>query len=158
MDTLHSHNAVWPDATVGQFSGDIDRTPARTGPVDHCELPLTAHPASIGRARAFTRTTFADAGCVDDGTAELVVSELVTNAIVHADEPISLHLWARPGRIRVAVSDATTTDPTRREPPLDSTGGRGLTLVERLALQWGSEPHPTGKLIWAEMECTDGNP
>jgi anti-sigma regulatory factor (Ser/Thr protein kinase) len=121
--------------------------------MDHRYLPLTANPTSIRRARAFTHTTLVDAGCADDGAAELVVSELVTNAIVHASEPISLHLWPRRGHIRVGVSDATPSPPTRREPPLNQGHGRGLTLVERLALQWGCEPQPTGKLTWADLRC-----
>src|SRR6476659_75351 len=119
----------------------------------HKEFPLSAHPTSIRQARAHTSSTLSDAGCTDDGAVALVVPELVTNAIVHAGEPIALHLWPRRGHVRVGVSDASTMPPTQTEPLPGRRHGRGLRLVERLALRWGFDPHPSGKLTWAEMEC-----
>jgi anti-sigma regulatory factor (Ser/Thr protein kinase) len=119
----------------------------------HKEFPLSADPASVREARGYTRSALSEVGCTDSASVALVVSELVTNAIVHAREPISLHLWPARNRVRVGVSDASAAQPTPQEPSVGQPHGRGLAMIERLSLRWGFEPHPRGKLIWAEVNC-----
>jgi len=117
----------------------------------HREISLQPEPSSVRRARDFMRWSLADAGATDDGAIDIVVSELVTNAIVHGAAPIALHVWPRPGHIRVGVSDGSTVPPARRAAGTTDRTGRGLTIIERLAMQWGSDPLGRGKLTWADI-------
>ncbi|NXY93340.1 ATP-binding protein [Streptomyces sp. BR123] len=84
----------------------------------------------------------------------LMVSELVSNACVHAGGPSELVLRRTPDRLRLEVGDGSPEHPRRRtatDPALP--GGHGLLVVERLARDWGWEPRPdgTGKTVWAEV-------
>ena len=119
----------------------------------HREFLLSPLPTSIHRARELTRSVLTAAGCTDHGAAALVVSELVTNSIVHAEAPINLHIWPQRNPVRLGVSDGTTDPPARREPGQRATSGRGLAIIDRLALRWGSEPLGGGKMVWAEVPC-----
>jgi anti-sigma regulatory factor (Ser/Thr protein kinase) len=85
--------------------------------------------------------------------AQLLVSELVTNALTHGRPDITLQVRATPPGIGVAVSDhGTELPPTSVEPPQEpgSVHGRGLLLVDALADEWGVEPvePPPGKTVW----------
>ncbi|MGW0555880.1 ATP-binding protein [Streptomyces sp. NPDC002926] len=83
-------------------------------------------------------------------TTELIVSELVTNAIRHASAPIELRL-IHDGALICEVSDASSTSPhPRRAQELDE-GGRGLLLVGRLSERWGTRHTGSGKTNWAEQ-------
>lgn len=89
---------------------------------------------------------------VDDG--QVVASELVANAVRHArGETIRVTVTqVRPGRVRVAVVDLSHALPCRREPSPDDPRGRGLVLVEALAVAWGWDSMHWGKRVWAELE------
>jgi len=90
---------------------------------------------------------------VDDDSKEralLVVSELATNAIVHAGGVLYLQLYHAGGHIRIEVADASPKAPGPVKVYL--TSGRGLQMVESLASAWGSEPRPWGKVVWAELD------
>ena len=120
----------------------------------HQHFALPRDVSSVGRARYITRTCFAEAGYLgDQRRAEIVASELVTNSIVHAEAPINLHIWPQRNPVRLGVSDGTTDPPARREPGQRATSGRGLAIIDRLALRWGSEPLGGGKMVWAEVPC-----
>ncbi|WAX81321.1 SpoIIE family protein phosphatase [Streptomyces sp. KMM 9044] len=86
-------------------------------------------------------------------TAELVVSELVTNAIRHAAGPVRLRL-IRERALVCEVFDGGATTPHLRHPRAMDEGGRGLLLVSQLAQRWGTRFVPEGKVIWAEMSLT----
>ncbi|MGW1667329.1 SpoIIE family protein phosphatase [Streptomyces sp. NPDC002324] len=81
---------------------------------------------------------------------ELVVSELVTNAIRHAQPPVRLRLIHDRSLI-CEVSDASSTAPHMRRARSYDEGGRGLLLVAQLTRRWGTRPTPTGKTIWTEQ-------
>ncbi|WP_326580162.1 SpoIIE family protein phosphatase [Streptomyces sp. NBC_00481] len=81
---------------------------------------------------------------------ELVVSELVTNAIRHAEPPVQLRLIHDRSLI-CEVSDASSTAPHMRRARTYDEGGRGLLLVAQLTQRWGTRPTPTGKTIWTEQ-------
>ena len=88
-------------------------------------------------------------------SAVLLTSELVTNALVHARAPVSLHVQSQFGRISVAVADRSTTLPAPRaldDTPLGASG-RGLLIVAALATLWGSQyvPSAAGKVVWFEV-------
>ncbi len=82
--------------------------------------------------------------------ALLVVSELTTNAIVHAGGVLYLQVRHNDGQIRVEVADASARLPGPIK--VNLTSGRGLLMVEALAKAWGSEPRSWGKVVWAELE------
>ena len=81
----------------------------------------------------------------------LVVSELVTNAVRHAEPPLRLELQADDHRVTVAVADGSTGHPRPREAADDAEGGRGLPMIELLAAETGVRPHPPGKTVWAAL-------
>ncbi len=85
----------------------------------------------------------------------IVVSELVTNAIVHAPSPGELRLSLLPDVLRIAVTDGGTGAPEPRHASSTREGGRGLYLVNALTSAWGMEPLPDGgKVVWAELTRT----
>ena len=87
-------------------------------------------------------------------TAELVVSELVTNAVLHARTPIEVRLTVRPDLVRIEVHDGTSRRPPRRYFSDEATSGRGLRLVEELSEAWGVEMDGAGKTVWAELSTS----
>ncbi|MFF1398449.1 SpoIIE family protein phosphatase [Streptomyces sp. NPDC058287] len=84
-------------------------------------------------------------------SAELIVSELVTNAIRHAHGPIELRLIRTRNRLICAASDASSTSPHLRRATVSDEGGRGLFLIAQFAQRWGTRHTAEGKVIWAEL-------
>ncbi|MFI9328590.1 ATP-binding protein [Kitasatospora sp. NPDC052868] len=86
---------------------------------------------------------------------ELCASELIANALVHTGERCTVTVRRRVGRLRVEVADRCPELP-RRERDAESTGGRGLLLVEALAQAWGWYPSGAGKVVWFDfLESTE---
>ncbi|MFJ7960301.1 SpoIIE family protein phosphatase [Streptomyces sp. NPDC096319] len=118
------------------------------------ELP--SDPALVARARAMASEQLGRWGLDDLAfTTELVVSELVTNAIRHASGPIGLRL-IRDRSLICEVSDSQHTSPHARYAGNDEEGGRGLFMVAQLTEHWGTRYMPTGKTIWAEQALPVG--
>lgn len=115
------------------------------------ETELRAEPTEAERARARTRDQLQAWG-LDDliEVVELVVSELVTNAVLHGKAPVTLRL-ALNDVLRLEVHDASLCPPTPRRAGPEGPRGRGLELVGLLADQWGWQPAGHGKLVWAEL-------
>jgi serine phosphatase RsbU (regulator of sigma subunit)/anti-sigma regulatory factor (Ser/Thr protein kinase) len=112
---------------------------------------LPADPRSAGTARSAVAERLAAWGLEEaQFTTELVVSELVTNAVRHATAPITLRL-IRDDTLICEVSDGSTNAPHMRLARLTDEGGRGLYLVGRLADRWGTRYTGTGKTIWVEQ-------
>ncbi|MFE6822639.1 ATP-binding protein [Streptomyces sp. NPDC057690] len=85
-------------------------------------------------------------------TAELLTSELVTNALVHTDDDAVLTATVSPSGLRVEVRDSVAQRPRPRVPSADeATHGRGLVLVESLADTWGVRAQGGGKVVWFEL-------
>ncbi|MEV5880830.1 SpoIIE family protein phosphatase [Streptomyces sp. NPDC052101] len=110
-------------------------------------------PAAVGalRARATGKVAEWGLGAELAMTTELIVSELVTNALRYATPPIRLRLL-RDARLTCEVSDASSTAPRLRHARSTDEGGRGLFLVAQLAHRWGARYTAEGKIIWAEQE------
>ncbi|WP_308120631.1 ATP-binding protein [Streptomyces bambusae] len=88
--------------------------------------------------------------------AELLTTELVTNALVHTDQGAEVSATLDSGRLRVEVRDHTARRPRPYVPTADDgTHGRGLVLVDALADAWGVDPLGGGKVVWFEL---DGGP
>jgi anti-sigma regulatory factor (Ser/Thr protein kinase) len=119
----------------------------------HAELPPEA--ASVARARELVRSLFArtDLG-VDQDIVLLLVSELVSNAIVHARGNVGINAQQVGSSLRVEVRDSSSTLPAVQVGALDDVSGRGLHLVERLADRWGSRrlELDEGKTVWFELD------
>ena len=117
-------------------------------------LALEKGPAAAGAARAFVAELCRRWGCLDVvDSAELVVSELVTNAVVHARSHPQLLVSHRGRTLHLEVSDDSHSSPEPRDPTIDDEHGRGLLLVAAFSAAWGVEPTSSGKRIWAELPC-----
>jgi PAS domain S-box-containing protein len=112
---------------------------------------LPADPAVVADTRKQVGTKLADWGLADAAfVTELVVSELVTNAIRYAEGPIQLRL-IRDRTLICEVSDGSSTAPHLRRARAFDEGGRGLLLVSQLTERWGTRQTEHGKTIWAEQ-------
>jgi PAS domain S-box-containing protein len=115
---------------------------------------LPADPAFVADARKEATRQLTEWGLEELAfTTELVVSELVTNAIRHAEGPIRLRL-IRDSALICEVSDGGATAPHLRHPRTTDEGGRGLLLVSQFTQRWGTRFVPEGKVIWAEQSLT----
>ncbi|MCX4537206.1 amino acid permease [Streptomyces sp. NBC_00841] len=112
---------------------------------------LTAEPAMVGKARAMAMGQLGAWGLDElSFTTELIVSELVTNAIRYAAGPIHVRL-IRDQTLICEVADTGHTSPHLRHAAADDESGRGLFIVAQIAQQWGTRYTPTGKTIWVEQ-------
>jgi anti-sigma regulatory factor (Ser/Thr protein kinase) len=137
-------------------------------------LVLGALPSAVGCARLHSRNLMHEWGLPATAEAvELVVSELVTNAVLattgadgrprYADDlaglpEVHVRLSSDRARVIVEVWDTSTEAPARkRQAELDEPGGRGLMLVEALSERWGwgAVPGWAGKVVWAELRAAD---
>jgi anti-sigma regulatory factor (Ser/Thr protein kinase) len=85
------------------------------------------------------------------GCAALLTSELVTNAVLHAATPLCITLHILPDRIRVDVADGNPSFPSIKDYGRDAATGRGLTLFNTLASNWGVQAVDEGKIVWFEL-------
>lgn len=129
---------------------------ASVAPVKFVTRSLGADPSSVQEARRFVRETlslWALESLAQD--AQLVVSELVTNAIIHAKSRPELRLSRHEGNLRVEVLDDGMGTPDPRPPNETDEGGRGLYLIGALTAAWGIEEIASGgKTVWAELRPT----
>ena len=101
------------------------------------------------QARRWLSTTCRDLGCADLApAAEILVSELTTNAVLHAGTDSVLEADYEDRVLVVSVSDEQPGDFTFDGPNIDAEGGRGLCIVDDLANAWGVVPTTTGKSVW----------
>jgi anti-sigma regulatory factor (Ser/Thr protein kinase) len=108
-------------------------------------------------ARRFVTAELRSWGVVD-GTDDvpLLVSELATNAVLHARSDFEVTVLAHPGRVRVEVLDRNSRLPSVASVPADAYSGRGLMLVKAIAAAWGVDAHSDdGKTIWFEILLAD---
>ncbi|WP_234371707.1 MULTISPECIES: ATP-binding protein [unclassified Streptomyces] len=91
---------------------------------------------------------------LDDETADgirLVASELITNAVVHGEGPVTVALFHCPGRLVIEVLDVSPVIPQPNFAGADDESGRGLLLVDALAARTGWESSDCGKRVWADL-------
>ena len=116
------------------------------------ELSLGPDTRSAGAARRFLVTTLDAWGKSAYDDAALLLSELVTNAALHAKTQIVVRVELQPQCLRLAVTDGSPRQPVVRHYSEQATTGRGLGLVNSLAQRWGVESHSDGsKTVWAEL-------
>jgi hypothetical protein len=129
-------------------AGDAAAMPADRSVPRQRRWRLERDPASIRRARHAVQQTGRDWGMPRATEAELVVSELVTNALLHGDGEIALRLHADGGGLRLEVEDGSPVAPQVAEGRAAGYGGYGLRIVQRLS-SWGWYPTRFGKVVWA---------
>lgn len=116
-------------------------------------ISLPAEAQSPAAARRFAARTLADWDLdplVD--TATLLVSELVTNCLLHARTPMTVRCRRDGDGVRIEVEDGSAVVPRVRRYGSDSATGRGLALVDQLTAAWGTEPTPSGgKKVWFRL-------
>ena len=104
------------------------------------------------RARSQVSSALAAAGLVDlVGPAELVTSELVTNALLHTTGAVRVDCHTRGDAFYLQVVDSSTAMPVRPFRTGEAMTGMGLVLVDALARSWGATPVAGGKMVWAEL-------
>jgi anti-sigma regulatory factor (Ser/Thr protein kinase) len=136
--------------------------PNDAGRIEIVDLDLPSGPSAPGRARFEIRHATEGVLAEDDSaTATLLISELVTNAVIHSQQPddtsIALRITRAPDRLRVEVTDSGSgfdpATPTQEEP---ENGGRGLLLVARLSDRWGTTRQTSkqrhGFCVWFELK------
>ncbi|QMU69681.1 SpoIIE family protein phosphatase [Streptacidiphilus sp. P02-A3a] len=137
---------------------DIALLVARTrlvGPDRVAEWDVPSDPAAVAPTRSACARTLDTWGLRDLGyTTELILSELITNAIRYGSQPIRVRLL-RDRALICEVSDGSSTSPHPRRAASTDEGGRGLFLVAQLARNWGTRYTGQGKIIWAEQSLAD---
>ncbi|MFE7559815.1 SpoIIE family protein phosphatase [Kitasatospora sp. NPDC057500] len=143
------------DLPAHRLTDDVTLLLARTRevpPEATAGWTLDADPAAVARVREAATEQLAAWGLEELAfTTELVLSELVTNAIRYAGGPVGVRL-IRAERLTCEVSDPSATQPRMRRARLTDEGGRGLYLVAQLTTRWGSRYTRHGKTIWAEQD------
>jgi anti-sigma regulatory factor (Ser/Thr protein kinase) len=121
------------------------------------ELPPITE--SVPTARRFVSDMMRDSDTVADiDTARLLVTEIVTNAVLHALTPMILTVEVSADVVRIEVRDGSELPPRLRAfSPIAATG-RGLRLLESLAVRWGVRPEPSGgKVVWFDVGASSGS-
>ncbi|MET7638249.1 SpoIIE family protein phosphatase [Streptomyces sp. NPDC005438] len=143
----------------GDRDDDIALLAARfagIAPSDVAYWFLDPRAQTAGQARRLTRRALARWGLEElTDSVELLVSEVVTNAVRYAERPITLRLL-RTDILRCEVGDDVPQLPRLRQARATDEGGRGLYLVNRLARRWGATRLSTGKVVWFELSLPDG--
>jgi len=122
------------------------------GEMPPAEKTFTPQPDSAREARRFVLEATGDKDTPPDPRLAALVSELATNAILHARTPFKVAVHKSASHTRVAVSDQSSVNPVRRAYGPSQATGRGLVIVESLADRWGVGSDGTGKVVWFEID------
>ena len=150
----HLHSAVLAPSSYGSpfSSGTGDGAATSSG-------VFVAVPEAVAAARQFvseTLTSWGEKHLVWDGA--VIISELATNAIVHGGSSFRASIERAAHVVRIAVEDVGPGLPLNRRVPQDALGGRGVAIVEELALRWGCDRLDGGKVLWAELAASSAPP
>ncbi|MFD1659256.1 PAS domain S-box protein [Streptomyces caeni] len=148
----HVLAAMLPDAD-GHDDVTLLLTRLPAAPLASATTDLPSAPESVPTGRAFLDRTLATWGCAktaDD--ARLLLSEVLTNAVRHAQGPIGMHVCRTDTDLTVEVSDRSPHLPRPRLAAEDDESGRGLFLVRALAADWGVRPTDDGKTTWFSLK------
>ena len=177
-DVLTRVREVAPGAKVVVFTGDDNDDRAyyeehaagyvrKSGDLDYLvelldDIGRTAHGNESARfeadvstvplAREFVRRWLHECGAdhVFD-EASLIVTELATNAVLHADSPYEVRLSRTDGVVRIEVADGDAGTPEPQPFSAVAESGRGIVIVSAISASWGIEAQPQGKVTWAEL-------
>ncbi len=117
------------------------------------KLDVPAERSAVRQGRAFTVATLREwslsESLIEDAT--LMVSELLTNAVVHGSAPICLRLRKMPEELAIEVDDGSSAMPRKLQAGLDDLHGRGLAIVAALGTRWAARPDGYGKTVWSTI-------
>ncbi|MER6123692.1 SpoIIE family protein phosphatase [Streptomyces sp. NPDC001795] len=155
--------ALLPDRPRDDVALLVART-RRLDPARIARWDVPPDPAAVAPVRTACVRRLTEWGLEETAfTAELILSELITNAVRYGAEPITVRmLRTEPisgfaaGTLIIEVSDGSSTSPRMRRANVTDEGGRGLFLVAQFAVRWGTRYTPTGKIIWAEQSLHGG--
>jgi anti-sigma regulatory factor (Ser/Thr protein kinase) len=119
-------------------------------------LELSADPSAAAKARAWLRARLSDWSSDGVEAVQLLVSELVTNAVLHTNDPVEVTAVRSGSRVTVEVTDRNPSKPVLKTYGRDAATGRGLRLVESLADEWGVRGDENRKAVW--FRVVDGAP
>jgi anti-sigma regulatory factor (Ser/Thr protein kinase) len=120
--------------------------------MSHARAGFGTELASVGEARRFARRALVDLGAEDlEFEACQVVSELATNAAIHAATPFEVEFVYDGDELQINVSDGSPRAPVTKSHSDQATTGRGLRLVGVLADEWGVRLRPDGKTVWCTL-------
>ena len=120
------------------------------------DLRLPAETAAVASARRFTESCLVQWKLSHlTETMNLLVTELVTNAVVHGGTGADLKLLFDSERLRVEVRDGSTAKPRVKNYSTTATTGRGMQIVDALADRWGTTEEAPGKVVWLEFEVKE---
>ena len=124
--------------------------------LDQRRTQLAADVRSSAGARRFMEETLRRWECGDVlDIVNILVSELVTNAITHAKSEADVTVLLTPTAIRIEVTDTGEGTPHPKELVQEGTSGRGLAIVDVMSSAWGVVPHERGKTVWFEVPRLD---
>ncbi|OEJ63474.1 histidine kinase [Streptomyces agglomeratus] len=168
--TLDDHAGRTPEETCEEVLAamlperqrdDIALLVSRTRVLDSSRVAdwdVPPDPSAVARVRAAVTAKLTEWDLAEEAfTTELILSELVTNAIRYAAGPIRVRL-IRDRSLICEVSDGSSTSPHLRQAANTDEGGRGLFLVAQFADRWGTRYTGDGKVIWTEQPLPDGRP
>jgi PAS domain S-box-containing protein len=142
------------DAPRDDLAIVVVRAPERAATATSASTDLPADVSAPTLGRRFVAAALEALGWeAHADVAALLVSELVTNALVHAEGPFRVNVEPTSGSVRVSVTDGSADAPAVLQPDADRLGGRGMFLVETLAARWGVLPMTSGgKAVWFELD------
>lgn len=118
------------------------------------ELELQPERANVALARRFVIDAVHRLGMEQlCDVVELLASEIVTNAVLHAGTELHVRVLQADGGVRIEVSDGVGGAPTHRHYSVEAATGRGMGLVEALASDWGTTPRGGGKTVWFTVDA-----
>jgi anti-sigma regulatory factor (Ser/Thr protein kinase) len=120
------------------------------------QLELAPEPSTPRAVRREFSRVFEGHPCLE--SMLLCLSEVVTNAVLHARTSLTVTVSDSGGTIRVEVADGSHVQPVRRTFAEVSPTGRGLHLLDRLTTRWGIEPGEHGKTVWFEVAAPEMEP
>jgi anti-sigma regulatory factor (Ser/Thr protein kinase) len=124
----------------------------------HHRFRCHADPSSPRRVRREVSDVLEGIDAETLATAQLLVSELATNVVLHGGDHMAVDVDREPERVRIEVSDDGEGMPARRHPTTESDGGRGLGMVELASSAWGVQPRVAGKTVWFELALAARQP
>ena len=120
--------------------------------MDRTERGFGANAEQVRAARSFTHDVMDNWG-LESSDVVLVVGELTANAVRHARSAFTLSLRRLDDSVTVEVTDTSPEQVLPAKPAPSGTSGRGLVIVDRLALVWGSRPAGCAKTVWAQIRA-----
>ncbi|WP_241845150.1 ATP-binding protein [Streptomyces silvensis] len=155
MESMEAMGTIDTEASIPKRPGGTSGHSAGTGPPQLLRRLDRRDLRAVSEVRGALRELlrhWGPPGRAD--TAELLTSELVTNALVHTDRDAVVTAAVGPGRLRVEVRDFVARRPrVRSAEEGEDTHGRGLVLVQSLADAWGVRAQGVGKVVWFELDA-----